>query len=142
MSSLSCATDIEDLDDERDILAMDGKKTSMTYQEGFDIILSVSSNFLTIRSVYASYLSQLYSFIDGSLDATRSPPPSTSPSISLTYMSNRYEENTRNILGNRSYVLYTIDKVLVLVASYCLYLTLMILLPSFLPDDLDCSAMY
>jgi hypothetical protein len=57
--------------------------------------------------VYASYLSQLYSFIDGSLDLAKYPtlPPSR-PSCAA-----RYEDNTRNILGNRSYPLFTIDKV-------------------------------
>lgn len=47
----------------------------------------------TKRSVYSTYMSQLYSLVDGSLDATK------------------YEDSCRNILGNKSYTLYTLDKI-------------------------------
>lgn len=43
--------------------------------------------------MFSTYISQLYGFVDGSLDSTK------------------YEDSCRNILGNKSYTLYTLDKV-------------------------------
>eukprot|EP00604_Paraphysomonas_vestita_P001995 CAMPEP_0174819802 /NCGR_PEP_ID=MMETSP1107-20130205/3223_1 /TAXON_ID=36770 /ORGANISM="Paraphysomonas vestita, Strain GFlagA" /LENGTH=738 /DNA_ID=CAMNT_0016033931 /DNA_START=1300 /DNA_END=3516 /DNA_ORIENTATION=+ len=78
LSFLSNSTDTEDIDDETDLDAIGENITHKDTSTG---------------SVYAAYLSQLYSFIDGTIDATR------------------YEDNTRNILGGHAYALSSIDKI-------------------------------
>jgi hypothetical protein len=95
LSSLSPATDTEDLDDETDLLTLGaGAAAASATPAGYSPPLSLLSSPVPFslcvisapdrdRSVYASYLSQLYSFIDGSLDPSKYPSPLLFPSAPL-----------------------------------------------------------
>ena len=72
---------------------IDGKKHPLSYMDAVDDEATMVSGNTKAYGGYFSYLSQLDSLLDGSIDSAR------------------YEETCRELLGNKSYMLFTMDKV-------------------------------